>query len=91
MNQLADTLNEEMKGAVADADTTSGANASFADPRKEFDNKAVCGDPEQVNGIVKTGLSKADNFGTLEVGTASFHPKVGGAILYKSVFEQALR
>ncbi|MEU2956590.1 hypothetical protein [Streptomyces xanthochromogenes] len=79
-----------MRGAAADANASSGANSAFADPRKEFDKKAVCGDPEQVNGIVKSGLSKADNFDTLQVGMASFHPKGGGAALYKNVFQQAL-
>ncbi|GHB80234.1 hypothetical protein GCM10010331_79710 [Streptomyces xanthochromogenes] len=77
---------ELMRGAATDANVSSGANAAFADPRKEFDRKAVCGDPEQVNGSVKSGLSKADNFDTLQVGMASFHPKVGGAALYKNVF-----
>ncbi|MET9359841.1 SGNH/GDSL hydrolase family protein [Streptomyces sp. NPDC006632] len=91
LNQLADTLNKEMEGATADADAASGANATFADPRGEFDKKAVCGDPEQVNGLVKTGLSKADNFGLTEVGMASFHPKIGGARLYANVFQAALR
>ncbi|MEU7059160.1 SGNH/GDSL hydrolase family protein [Streptomyces sp. NPDC046197] len=91
LNSVADTLDEEMKGAAADAGTQSGANVVFTDPRSEFEGKAVCGDPEDVNGIVKTGLSKADNTGVLEVGMASFHPKIDGARLYANVLERALR
>ncbi len=69
----------------------SGAKAVFADPRNEFEGKTVCGDPEDVNGIVKTGLSKADNFGLTEVGMATFHPKIAGARLYTNVLEQTLK
>ncbi|WP_064457286.1 SGNH/GDSL hydrolase family protein [Streptomyces hygroscopicus] len=90
LNQVADTLDEEMKGAVSDANQ-SGAKAVFADPRNEFEGKTVCGDPEDVNGIVKTGLSKADNFGLTEVGMATFHPKIAGARLYTNVLEQTLK
>ena len=90
LNQVADTLDEEMNGAVSDANQ-SGANAVFADPRNEFDGKTVCGDPEDVNGLVKTGLSKADNFGLTEVGMATFHPKIAGARLYTNVLEQKLK
>jgi hypothetical protein len=42
-----------------------------------------------VNGIVKTGLSQADKTGILEVGMASFHPKIAGARLYANVLERA--
>ncbi|MEV0281696.1 SGNH/GDSL hydrolase family protein [Streptomyces sp. NPDC050610] len=91
LNTVADTLNEEMKGAVKDAASQSGANAVFADPRSDFEGKAVCGDPEMVHGIVKTGLSKADNFGLTQVGMASFHPKIGGARLYADALERALK
>jgi hypothetical protein len=89
LNSVADTLDEEMKGAAADAGTQSGADVVFADPRGEFEGKTVCGDPEDVNGIVKTGLSQADKTGILEVGMASFHPKIAGARLYANVLERA--
>ncbi|MEU9439465.1 GDSL-type esterase/lipase family protein [Streptomyces sp. NPDC048304] len=91
LNSVADTLDEEMKGAAADSATQKGANVVFADPRSEFQGKTVCGDPEDVNGIVKTGLSHADNTGVLEVGMASFHPKIAGARLYANVLERALK
>ncbi|OLZ70810.1 hypothetical protein AV521_12390 [Streptomyces sp. IMTB 2501] len=91
LNSVADTLDEEMKGAAADAGTQSGAKVVFADPRDDFEGKTVCGDPEDVNGIVKTGLSHADNSGILEVGMASFHPKIAGARLYANVLESALK
>jgi hypothetical protein len=91
LNTVADTLDEEMKGAASDAASQSGASVVFADPRSEFDGRTVCGDPEDVNGIVKTGLSHADNSGILEVGMASFHPKIDGARLYANVLERVLR
>ncbi|MGY0056872.1 SGNH/GDSL hydrolase family protein [Streptomyces sp. LZ34] len=91
LNSVADTLDEEMNGAVSDFKSQPGTNAVFADPRREFDGKTVCGDPEMVNGIVLTGLSQADNTGPLAIGMASFHPKVGGARLYANVLERVLK
>ncbi|MFF9405887.1 hypothetical protein ACF1B0_10180 [Streptomyces anandii] len=91
LNSVADLLDGEMKGAAADSATQKGTNVVFADPRSEFQGKTVCGDPEDVNGIVKTGLSHADNSGNLEVGMASFHPKIAGARLYANVLERALK
>ncbi|MFD8218340.1 SGNH/GDSL hydrolase family protein [Streptomyces sp. NPDC059697] len=90
LNSVADTLDEEMKGAASDTKSQAGANVVFADPRTEFDGKTVCGDPEDVNGIVLNGRSQADNTGALSIGMASFHPKIPGARLYANVFERAL-
>ncbi|MFD8736693.1 SGNH/GDSL hydrolase family protein [Streptomyces sp. NPDC059618] len=90
LNSVADTLDEEMKGAVSDTKAAIGANVVFADPRTEFDGKTVCGDPEDVNGVVLNGRSQADNTGDLSIGMASFHPKIPGARLYANVFERAL-
>ncbi|MEV0446403.1 hypothetical protein [Streptomyces sp. NPDC050600] len=90
LNELADTLNQEMSGAVSDAVAQTGASVVFADPRTEFEGKTICGDPETVHGIVKSGLSKADNFDEPAVGMASFHPKIEGARLYANVLERAL-
>ncbi|MFD7169909.1 SGNH/GDSL hydrolase family protein [Streptomyces violascens] len=88
LNSLADMLNEEMNRATLDSTTETGAYALFADPRTEFDGKAVCGDPETVNGIVLSGHAKADNS---PVGMASFHPKISGARLYANVLERRLQ
>ncbi|GAA3832263.1 hypothetical protein GCM10022403_076770 [Streptomyces coacervatus] len=91
LNSVADTLNEEMKGAASDVAAQTGSKVVFADPRAEFDGKTVCGDPEDVNGIVLTGLSKADNTGTGAIGMASFHPKIAGSRLYANTLEKALK
>ncbi|MFI2645313.1 SGNH/GDSL hydrolase family protein [Streptomyces sp. NPDC018610] len=92
LNSVADTLDDEMDGAASDVNAVSGtALVTFADPRDEFDGKAACGDPEDVNGIVLTGFSQADNTGTLATGMASLHPKIAGARLYANVLEKKLK
>ncbi|WP_051795863.1 SGNH/GDSL hydrolase family protein [Streptomyces sp. NRRL S-87] len=87
LTKVADTLAAEMKGATQDA----GTWAVFSDPRDEFGNNTICGNPETVHNIVKTGLSKADNTGVLEVGMASFHPKPAGARRYADSLEHTLQ
>ncbi|MFI2640882.1 NocE [Streptomyces sp. NPDC018610] len=96
LNQMADTVATEMKGAVDDANAQYGANAVFSDPRDEFAGKAICGDPEDVNGIVLSGHSKADNRdwdwlpGNVAPSMKSFHPKIAGATLYAHALEHTL-
>ncbi|UQI49729.1 GDSL-type esterase/lipase family protein (plasmid) [Streptomyces sp. HU2014] len=97
LNQLADTAADEMRGAVEDANKQHSANVVFADPRAEFTGKAICGNPESVNGLVLSGHSQADNRdwkwlpGNIAPSMKSFHPKISGARLYANVLEQALR
>ncbi|MFF0795047.1 NocE [Streptomyces spiralis] len=97
LNSLADTLATEMQGAVNDANSQYGANAVFSDPRDEFAGKAICGDPEDVNGIVLTGHSQADNRdwewlpGNVAPSMKSFHPKIPGARLYADSLEHTLQ
>ncbi|WP_392965953.1 SGNH/GDSL hydrolase family protein [Streptomyces sp. LN245] len=88
LNSVADTLDEEMRNAASDVAST-GANVVFADPRTEFDGKAICGNPETVNGIVQNGRSQADN-DSPNPAMASFHPKIAGARLYANVLQQYL-
>ncbi|MFD8688748.1 SGNH/GDSL hydrolase family protein [Streptomyces sp. NPDC059651] len=85
LNEMADVVATEMKGATADA----GAYAVFADPRDAFDGKAVCGDPETIHGIVLTGRAKADATAP-NPSMKSFHPKVSGTVHYAEAFEDAL-
>lgn len=91
LNNVADTLAAEMKGAVDDANAAHGTQAVFADPRTAFAGKAICGDPESVHGIVLNGKSQADSEGTLEPSMQSFHPKPAGARLYVDALEDALK
>lgn len=96
LNELADTLANEMQGAVADANSKYDTKAVFSDPRDEFAGKAICGDPETVHGIVLSGHSKADNRdaewlpGNVAPSMKSFHPKVAGARLYADALEHTL-
>ncbi|MFJ4147845.1 NocE [Streptomyces galbus] len=96
LNQMADTVATEMKGAVDDANAQYQANAVFSDPRDEFAGKAICGDPEDVHGIVLSGHSKADNRdwnwlpGNVAPSMKSFHPKIAGAGLYARSLEHTL-
>ncbi|MEU7056895.1 SGNH/GDSL hydrolase family protein [Streptomyces sp. NPDC046197] len=96
LNSMADTVATEMKGAVDDANAQYNANAVFSDPRDEFAGKAICGDPEDVNGIVLSGHSKADNRdwkwlpGNVAPSMKSFHPKIAGAGLYALALQHTL-
>ncbi|MER6999322.1 NocE [Streptomyces sp. NPDC000410] len=96
LNSMADTLANEMQGAVNDANAQSNANAVFSDPRDEFAGKAICGDPETVHGIVLSGHSQADNRdwdwlpGNVAPSMKSFHPKVTGARLYADSLQHSL-
>ncbi|MFJ8085224.1 SGNH/GDSL hydrolase family protein [Streptomyces sp. NPDC096205] len=87
LNDMANLLAWEMQGAVNDANELHRANAIFADPRDEFADKAVCGDPETVHGIVLSGHSRADDAPS---SMKSFHPKVSGTALYADALENTL-
>ncbi|WP_326844471.1 SGNH/GDSL hydrolase family protein (plasmid) [Streptomyces sp. NBC_01558] len=90
LNSLTDTLDDEMKGAASDVSSQTGATVLFGDPRADFEGKAVCGSPEDVNGVVLNGRSQADNTGVGTIGMASFHPKIEGARLYANVLQGKL-
>ncbi|MHB9857884.1 hypothetical protein [Streptomyces sp. YIM S03343] len=84
-----------MQGAADDV-KTQGVNVWFSDPKSDFAGKGVCGDPEQVHGIVKT-LVKSDNpsndwLWLRDYGLSAqwFHPKIGGARLYGNALERTL-
>ncbi|MGW1507284.1 hypothetical protein ACWCQW_54630 [Streptomyces mirabilis] len=89
LNSVAEMLDQEMDGAASDAKSQDGINVVFADPRSKFLNKAVCGNPENVNGIVENGRSQADTESP-NSAMASFHPKIAGARLYADVLQQYL-
>ncbi|MEU7060256.1 hypothetical protein [Streptomyces sp. NPDC046197] len=59
LNDTAGTLAAAMQGAADDANI-HGAKVWYSNPASDFQGKGVCGDPEQVHGIVKT-LVKSDN------------------------------
>ncbi|MEV0012968.1 NocE [Streptomyces sp. NPDC051840] len=94
LNSMAGTLATEMQGAVNDA-KTAGVKAWFSNPAQNFAGKAVCGDPEQVHGIV-LDLVESDepaiDWPILQLGASaqSFHPKIGGARLYADSLERTM-
>ncbi|WP_250404373.1 SGNH/GDSL hydrolase family protein, partial [Streptomyces cellostaticus] len=95
LDDTADTLAAAMQGAVDDA-RAAGIKAWFSNPKSDFAGKGVCGDPEQVHGIVKT-LVKSDNpsndwpwLRNYGLSAQSFHPKIGGARLYANSLERTM-
>ncbi|MGW3289422.1 SGNH/GDSL hydrolase family protein [Streptomyces sp. NPDC001002] len=95
LNETAGTLATAMQGAVDDV-KKQGVLAWFSNPTNDFAGKAVCGNPEQVNGIVKT-LTTSDDpikdwtiLNTYGLSAQSFHPKIGGARLYANSLERTM-
>ncbi|MDX3530055.1 hypothetical protein P1P75_27485 [Streptomyces sp. ID05-39B] len=82
-DEVAPKLSQEMKAAA------TSVGATFVDPAPDFQGKAICGDPESINGIVLTGRSEADN-DSPNPSMKSFHPKISGARLYANALERAL-
>ncbi|GGU68398.1 hypothetical protein GCM10010211_37160 [Streptomyces albospinus] len=95
LNSTAETLAGAMQGAVDDA-KKQGVPVWFSYPREDFVNQAVCGDPEQVHGLVKT-LTASDDpvkdwpiINKYGLSAQSFHPKIGGARLYANSLERTM-
>ncbi|MER7181148.1 SGNH/GDSL hydrolase family protein [Streptomyces hyaluromycini] len=95
LNDTAGTLAAAMQGAVDDVNEQD-VLAWFSNPANSFAGKGVCGNPEQVHGIVKT-LTTSDNpaldwslLNKYGLSAQSFHPKVGGARLYANSLERTM-
>ncbi|MFC0843727.1 GDSL-type esterase/lipase family protein [Streptomyces noboritoensis] len=98
LNGVADVLSAAMQGAVDDLNK-EGAQVWFSNPKNDFDGKAVCGDPEQIHGVVKTLVDSdpppkdwewiKEKLG-LGLSAQSFHPKIGGARLYANALERTM-
>ncbi|MET8174268.1 NocE [Streptomyces clavifer] len=95
LNGMAATLATEMQGAANDA-KAAGVNVWYSNPAQNFAGKAVCGDPEQVHGIV-LDLVESDepaiDWPILQLGASaqSFHPKIGGARLYADSLQRTMQ
>ncbi|MGI8537196.1 MAG: hypothetical protein ACR2K2_12020 [Mycobacteriales bacterium] len=67
----------------------------FSDPNAQFAGKAVCGDPENVHGIVmgynRTPGEVTDLPGSLQPSQQSFHPKIDGYGNYAASMNTTLR
>ncbi|MFJ8314054.1 MULTISPECIES: SGNH/GDSL hydrolase family protein [unclassified Streptomyces] len=97
LNGIADTLATVMQSAADDANKQN-ARVWFSNPKNDFKDQGICGDPEQIHGIVKT-LTDSDNpikdwwiFNNFKYGLSaqSFHPKIGGARLYANSLERTM-
>ena len=95
LNEMADTLAAQMQGAVDDA-KAGGIKAWFSNPKQDFAGKAICGNPEQIHGIV-TDLTESDQpifdwpiLNDFGLSAQSFHPKIGGARLYADSLERTM-
>ncbi|MFJ7004500.1 GDSL-type esterase/lipase family protein [Streptomyces albidoflavus] len=84
---MNDTVAPHLTAAMREA--AKANDAIFVDPAKEFQGKAICGDPETIHGVVTSGRSEADNSAPLP-SMKSFHPKVSGARLYADALERGL-
>ncbi|RMB81384.1 hypothetical protein CTZ28_34720 [Streptomyces shenzhenensis] len=84
-----------MQDAVDDPNR-QGTQAWFSNPTNDFTGKGVCGDPEQVHGIVETLVDSGNpmtDFPILKNSGLSaqlFHPKIGGAYLYADSLEHTM-
>ncbi|ARF74074.1 NocE [Kitasatospora albolonga] len=84
---LNDVLAPHLATEMGNAATAAGAR--FVNPAAEFEGKAICGDPETINGIVLGGKAEYDNGGILP-SMKSFHPKTSGARLYANALQRVL-
>lgn len=65
-----------------------GVEAWFSNPIKHFAGKAICGDPETINGIV---MDKTDgDEDNLLPSMQSFHPKSSGTTLYAQSMNETI-
>ncbi|MFI6469842.1 hypothetical protein ACIBL5_06190 [Streptomyces sp. NPDC050516] len=95
LNGIADVLSTAKQGAADDA-RKAGAQVWFSNPKTDFDGQGICGNPEQIHGLVKT-LTKSDKppldwpfDGRYGLSAQSFHPKIGGARLYANSLERTM-
>jgi hypothetical protein len=88
LNELALLLNTSLAGAVADANAEEEEDfATFTSPVEAFDGKAICGNPEQIHGIV---LQQTEGEPSQPASVQSAHPKPDGYLTYAGVATTAL-
>lgn len=94
LNTIAGTLATAMSDAVATANQSVGTTfVYFSDPRSSFAGRAICGNPEDIHGIV-AGWSKTpgEPSGVIPpVSQQSFHPKISGTTDYANSLNATLR
>ncbi|MGW7822411.1 hypothetical protein ACWGLF_30860 [Streptomyces puniciscabiei] len=95
LDDTADTLAAALQGS-ADVAKAAGIDVWFSNPRSDFAGKGVCGDPEQVHGIVKT-LTESDEpikdgplINQYGLSAQWLHPEIGGARLYANALGRTM-
>jgi len=89
---MADTMDAAMNTAATNSQH-AGINVMFSDPRGDFQEKAICGDQQQINPIV-TDLTRGDDphgFAGFVMSAQSFHPTIGGAAVYAGRADKTLQ
>lgn len=100
LNDLTDDLNDALAASAAAADTPSGPDVFFVDPRPQFSGSNLCTATSAINGLV-AGLTPGEhallhigNQGYLNsagwVSQQSVHPNELGTDLYTNALEAAL-
>ncbi|KQR17354.1 SGNH/GDSL hydrolase family protein [Cellulomonas sp. Leaf334] len=88
LNDLAVQLGASMAGAVADANAEVGTDfATFVSPIDAFDGLGICGNPEQIHGLVMT---QTEGEPAQLTSFQSAHPKANGYLTYAGVATTAL-
>ncbi|MFI6759320.1 SGNH/GDSL hydrolase family protein [Micromonospora sp. NPDC050417] len=87
LNSTADYLAAKMDEAVQEV-KAEGVQVWFGNPIARFAGKAVCGDPETVNGVIAEQTPGEKPSPTSQ---QSFHPKISGAGIYADVMNDVTR
>jgi hypothetical protein len=99
LNQMGDELAGMMDSLVSEMKAApNNIPIWFANPISAFAGKGICGNPENIHGIV-TQMTKGEvgplpdwlpvDWNTRGVSQQSFHPKTPGAAIYGQVFTNA--
>ncbi|CRK58200.1 FIG00484733: hypothetical protein [Alloactinosynnema sp. L-07] len=96
INDSTDYLDNQLSNKVSALALELNAPITIADPRQEFEGKAVCGDPESLHSFVVTrteGESPLrddipEPFDTIRASQQTFHPNLAGTPLFATVLNR---
>ncbi|MBO3750066.1 SGNH/GDSL hydrolase family protein [Streptosporangiaceae bacterium NEAU-GS5] len=87
LNEMADLFAMKQMALTTRLTVELGTPVVFADPRPQFEGKAVCGNPESIHrGIIKRTAGEPSGSGSQQ----SFHPNMQGAALYAAALNGVL-
>jgi hypothetical protein len=92
LNSMSTLLAQHMAEAADRANAAAGTQyVRFADPTSAFAGRAVCGDPENIHGIVAPwNRTPGEKSSLVEPSQQSFHPKIAGQQNYADTLNAAL-